>query len=193
MRYPPDHKDRVRARIVRAAARRFRAQGSESAPITQLMRDLDLTHGGFYRHFEGKEELFDEALAESFAQVRRRLGEAAGANPGHELEAIISAYLSDAHCARPGDGCPVAALATEIARHPRSVRATLDQGVRDHVAALGHYMPGATQAERENNALVLFTGMAGALNLARAIADPALRDLLLESARAFYLDAMRGQ
>lgn len=191
MRYPAEHKDRVRQQIVRAAARRFRSRGGEGVAITELMRDLDLTHGGFYRHFEDKEQLFGEALAESFAQVREKMRAVAeAASPGNELEALIDAYLDERHCSNAGNGCPVAALATEIARHSKGVRATLDQGVRDHVAALQQFMPDETQSEREATALTLFTGMAGALNLARAASDPQLRRSILSGARAFYVNAL---
>jgi TetR/AcrR family transcriptional repressor of nem operon len=191
MRYPVEHKEQVRQQIVRAAARRFRGRGSERVPIAQLMRDLRLTHGGFYRHFTGKEQLFGEALAESFAQVRARLLQAAErAARGRELEAIIDAYLSEQHCANVAEGCPIAALATETARHRKRARTTFDDGIREHVAAFQRFMPGATAAERERTALVLFGGMAGVLNLARATSDEALRRSILKSARAAYVRAL---
>lgn len=191
MRYPADHKERVRERIVRAASRRFRDRGSEGVPIAELMRDLGLTHGGFYRHFRGKEQLFDEALAESFAQARAKLKAAADQAPaGHKLEAIINTYLTAGHCANPADGCPIAALATEIARRRKSARSTLDRAVRDYAAAFARFMPGETSAGRERTALVLFASMAGALTLARATSDETLRRTILEGARAFYVRAL---
>src|SRR5262245_38997306 len=122
MRYSKEHKDQVRERIVHAASRRFRSRGSNVA-IADLMHDLGLTHGGFYRHFRGKDQLFREALVAGFAQIRARLESAAARAPARlRLEAVIDAYLSLEHCMNPADGCPVAALATEIPRHPRSVR-----------------------------------------------------------------------
>ena len=51
-------------------------------------------------------------------------------------------------------------------------------------------MPGATAAERERTSMVMFAGMAGALNLARATADEALRRAILEQARRFYIQAL---
>src|SRR5262249_14706456 len=69
MRYPVEHKRQTRQRIVRAAARSFRSRGTEGATIGNLMRDLRLTHGGFYRHFDSKEELFTEAFGHSLEQL----------------------------------------------------------------------------------------------------------------------------
>jgi AcrR family transcriptional regulator len=191
MRYPAGHKDRVREQIVRAASRRFRRRGGEGVAIADLMRDLKLTHGGFYRHFRGKEELFTEAFLASVDQARQRMITAAdAAPPGRQLEAIITTYLSAGHCAKPDEGCPLAALTTEIARHPKGTRAAFDRILHTHAAAFARYMPGGTSAERERLAMVLFAGMAGALNLARAAADDELRRAILEQARSFYLDAL---
>lgn len=191
MRYPAGHKDRVREQIVRAASRRFRGRGGEGVAIADLMRDLKLTHGGFYRHFRGKEELFTEAFLASVDQTRQRMIAAAeAAPPGRQLEAIITTYLSAGHCAKPDEGCPLAALTTEIARHPKGTRATFDRILHTHSAEFARYMPGRTSAERERLAMVLFAGMAGALNLARAASDDGLRRAILEQARSFYLNAL---
>lgn len=190
MRYPADHKRRVREKIVDAASRRFRGRGGEVA-ITDLMRDLKLTHGGFYRHFKGKEDLFNEAFLASVAQTRARMAAAAAAAaPGRELAAIITSYLSTPHCENPGEGCPIAALATEIARHSKGTRQIFDAVLRGHAAEFARFMPGATPAERQRTSLVLFAGMAGALTVARATTDTALRQAILEQARTFYIHAL---
>ena len=105
MRYPADHKQETRARIVRAAARRFRSRGSEGAAISDLMRDLRLTHGGFYRHFDSKEDLFTEAFTAGLEQVSERLVRAAEAAPREgELKALIHTYLSPEHCDDAANG-----------------------------------------------------------------------------------------
>src|SRR5258708_13548855 len=69
MRYPAQHKQQTRQRIVRAALRRFRSRGTEGASIGTLMRDLRLTHGGVYRHFRSKEELFVPAFEQVLKPV----------------------------------------------------------------------------------------------------------------------------
>ena len=62
MRYSAEHKQETRNRIVRAAARQFcRPEGKGSA-IADLMRELGLTHGGFYKHFDSKQQLLAEAI-----------------------------------------------------------------------------------------------------------------------------------
>src|SRR6266852_6323429 len=122
MRYSAEHKQLTRGRIVRAAARRFRSRGSEAA-IGELMRDLRLTHGGFYRHFESKENLFAEAFEQGLKEVGDRVTKAiVHAPPGGEPKAPIDPYLDIEHCNDVSGGCPVAALASEVARRPRGAR-----------------------------------------------------------------------
>ncbi len=157
------------------------------------MRDLRLTHGGFYRHFGSKEELFAETFAHGLNEVAERIGAAVARAPkGSELKAIIDAYLSVEHCENVAEGCPVAALAAELARRPPAARAAFLRVLRDHVKRVGKYVPGATEEERSRNAVVLLSGMAGTLNVARAMADVAQRRRVLDDAKRFYLQALRA-
>src|SRR5207245_3686022 len=97
MRYPAEHKQETRERIIHAASRRFRRAGA-GVGIGQLMKTLKMTHGGFYRHFKSKDDLFEAALRKSFEEMRARMRAAiARAQPGHELEAIVETYLSEQH------------------------------------------------------------------------------------------------
>src|SRR5262249_20384010 len=58
MPYSPDHKKRTRQRILKTAARLFNQKGFSEASIEDIMRAAGLSHGGFYRHFKGKDELY---------------------------------------------------------------------------------------------------------------------------------------
>src|SRR5262249_15608595 len=123
MRYSESHKKETRERIVLTAARRFRGRGENNVGIADLMQELKLTHGGFYKHFVSKQELFSESIDKAFEEAAEMLLQAVKrARPGEELRGIIETYLSPEHCANAASGCPVAALASEVARHPRAVR-----------------------------------------------------------------------
>ena len=189
MRYPVHHKQTQRERILETASRRFRDAGNAGVPIADLMSNLDLTHGGFYRHFKNKEQLFAESVAYGLEEIRAKLKTAALKRPGHELQAVIEGYLSLEHCKNAAEGCPVAALAAEIVRQPKPVRTKIDTALRDHFAKVAKLLPGSTEAQREENALVLFSGMAGALSTARSVADPELKKRILEGAKEFYVKA----
>jgi len=188
MRYSEKHKEQTRERIVRTASRRFRGKGEGNVAIADLMQELKLTHGGFYRHFASKEDLFAESIGKAFeesgARMRERLKDA---RPGGELKLVIETYLSPEHCGHTAEGCPLAALATEVARHPRAVRSRFDKAVENLSDRLSKFIKGSTEDEKRRNVAVLFSGMAGALNLARAVADDDTRQRILRDARDFYV------
>ena len=190
MRYSQEHKLETRRRIVYEASRRFRDQGSEGFSIADLMHDLKLTHGGFYRHFNSKEQLFAEALASAVQEAHAKLTTGSDAKtPASQLRVIIERYLSPWHWANPAEGCPLAALASEMPRQPRAVRAAFDQALETYMDGIETLLPGKTRSERQRNFLVLFSGMAGTLSLARAVSDEQTRARLLHAAQEFYIQA----
>jgi len=190
MRYSARHKQETRERIVQTASRHFRRQGGRGVAIAGLMSKLKLTHGGFYKHFDSKEQLLAEAVARAFEESESRFSEHVGkGGPGTELRTLIESYLSLEHCANPGEGCPMAALASEVGRFPRSVRAEIDRAIKRRVKRTAKFLPGATEKERERNCMALLSGLIGTVSVARALADPAARTAVLEASRDFYLKA----
>jgi TetR/AcrR family transcriptional regulator, transcriptional repressor for nem operon len=193
MRYPAEHKKQTRERIVRAAARRFHSRGSQGAAIGDLMKDLHLTHGGFYRHFDSKDDLLVEAFEHGHGEIHTRILQAVEHAPkGGEVKALIDTYLSIEHCDNPADGCPVPALATELSRRPPRSKARLafERALSQRTAWVAQYMPGDTQEERERKTRLLMSGMAGTLNIARVLTNEQSRRRLLDDARRFYLEAV---
>src|SRR4029077_1211055 len=53
----------TRRRIVKAAAAEFRRKETHAPGLCELMAAAGLTHGGFYRHFDSKDQLIAEACA----------------------------------------------------------------------------------------------------------------------------------
>ena len=189
MRYSAEHKEQTRGRIVRAAAGRFRSRGSEAA-VGELMRDLRLTHGGFYRHFESKEDLFAEAFEQSLKELWDRLTKAIEqAARGGELKALIDAYLDVDHLNDVAGGCPVAALASEVARRPPGARRPFLRVLRAHIGRMEQYIPAENPERRRAKAISLYTGMAGTLTVARAFTEEQDRRAILDGAKKFYLAA----
>ena len=188
MRYSAEHKKETRERIVRTASRHFRRRGGKGVAIADLMSKLDLTHGGFYKHFKSKDQLLVEAVAKAFEETENRFTEAVGkAKPGTELKTLIEGYLSPEHCANPAEGCPMAALASEIGRLPRAVRSEIDRAIKLRIKRTARFLPGATEKERERNCMALLTGLIGTVNVARAVADPEARQAVLDASKDFYI------
>jgi len=190
MRYPAKQKDETHKRIVQAAAKSFREHGSEGQGIAALMKDLGLTHGGFYKHFGSKEDLFLAAVERSLEESGDRLIAAAKAAPdGQELRGIIEYYLGIEHLEHVGHGCVIAALFPEIARLPISVRAKINALMAVYMKRLLPFVPGDGVAEKQRKFRILFPSMAGVLMVARAMADPSVQKDILAAAKKFYVDA----
>lgn len=188
MRYSAEHKQETRDRIVRTAARHFRRRGAKGVAIGELMSTLNLTHGGFYKHFESKQQLLAEAIRTAFDETDSRFDEAMSrAKPGTELQTLIETYLTWEHCANPGEGCPMAALASDIGRLPRSVRSEIDHAIERRVERVSSFMPGSSEKERRIKAMALLSGLIGTLNIARALTDQEARKAVLKASKNVYI------
>lgn len=183
MRYGKDHKEETHKRVVEAAARRFRKDGIESTGVVDLMADAGLTHGGFYAHFSSKETLVKEALAAASMKSRTHLqgqideARAEGRDP---LEAIVRSYLTATHRDRPDRGCSVAALGSEIARHPRKTREAFTEGLEKTMGIIASALP-ETVPNRQERAYAIFSTLIGALQLSRAISDSTMSQAVIDA------------
>ncbi|ABD69495.1 transcriptional regulator, TetR family [Rhodoferax ferrireducens T118] len=188
MRYPADQKAETHKQIVDIAAREFRSKGLQGIGISNLMSQVGLTHGGFYAHFKDRDALVEEAAVcaanHGFQQL---MAAAQAAKPGKEVAAMLDYYLSPAHRDEPGFGCVLPALAAEIAGQADSVRDAFTQAAKQNLNQMARYMPGASEKSRLTQAMVLLSSMAGGVLVARAVNDPKLSKLLLDSVRTQLL------
>lgn len=173
-----------RERIIEVAAKLFRERGFDGIGVAELMKSAGLTHGGFYGHFASKEDLMAQACARALEGSLDALHQVAEPNGEHALSAIASAYLSPAHRDRPGEGCVLAALGAEAARHGSPLRTAFTQGVRSMVGALSQLLTGQSERTKRQRALAAYASMVGALVLARAVDDAELSEEVLQSVLA---------
>jgi TetR/AcrR family transcriptional repressor of nem operon len=174
----------TRARIVETASTELRRQGIAGAGLAEIMAAAGLTHGGFYRHFETKDQLVAEALAAALAhQAAKREAE----RP--PLKAIVTQYLSTAHRDAPGQGCPLVSLGAEIARAGATVRAEATSGFEDLVTSLAARRGDLSDTAARDWAVVALSTMVGALTLARIAGDPVLSENILDRARESILQS----
>jgi TetR/AcrR family transcriptional repressor of nem operon len=170
----------TRKRIVSVAAAEFREHGIVATGLADLMKAAGLTHGGFYKHFGSKDQLVAEAFAEALGTLLRGLTDA---GPG-----AVAAYLSDRHRDHPGEGCPFAAIGSELARSDDRTRAVATDGFRKLVDLIAGRFDNLTPAAARARALVAVSTMIGALTLARVVADPKLSAEILKEARKSLTD-----
>jgi TetR/AcrR family transcriptional repressor of nem operon len=151
-------------RIVKLAAKRFREEGLAGIGIAGLMKEAGLTVGGFYKHFDSRNDLVAEA-----------------GGPPVSYEKLIDDYLSEAHRDNPGTGCAFSALAPEIARSDKRTRALTSEQVRNDIQLIAALRPAKDKRRARSRAILTFSALVGAMALARAVSDEALSREILKT------------
>ena len=177
-------KEETRERILRAAARAIRKHGYEGVGVADVMKEVGLTHGGFYAHFKSRDALLAAAAEQEGVESSEHLSRAiAAAKPGQELMALVDAYLSDGHVAAPEQGCAIAAAGTEVPRQCSEVRRAVSRRIKDLVGLVERQYPDWGKAAAHEKAMSTVATMVGALMLARALDDQQLSKAIRKSAR----------
>ncbi|MGT2431701.1 TetR/AcrR family transcriptional regulator [Cupriavidus basilensis] len=162
----------TRRRIVEVAAREFRLNGIHATGLADVMTQAGLTQGGFYRHFESKDQLVAEACAEATKDVVDALEVAASHGDGKEgFKAIVDAYVSTAHRDTATGGCPLAAMGSELARADEQTRAAASRAFNDLVDVLAKRASRRQRETARSDAVFALAAMVGAVTLSRIIED----------------------
>lgn len=213
MRYPADHREKTRQRILDAAGIVFRRCGFQAASVDDIMSEAGLTAGGFYAHFKSKDELFADAMIQLLKQGQTLHGQTTGHLEGiHKIRAIVGRYLSEAHRKRIDQGCPLPPLLADLPRQKASTRQAFQQVLLEIVevlngfwspaniesssntAARESHVPNAqsspehtqdpqSDSVRSDRVLGLLAILIGGISLSRAVVDDALGDRILASCR----------
>src|SRR5690348_16853685 len=130
-----------RERIVETAARLFRERGFEGIGVADLMKAASLTHGGFYGHFESKDDLAAEACTRALERSANDWDAVIARDAEDSLAAIGASYLSGKHRDRAGAGCLIAALGSDVSRQSSPVRRAVTKGLEALMARLEGLVP----------------------------------------------------
>jgi TetR/AcrR family transcriptional repressor of nem operon len=177
--------------VIENSAKLMLERGIDGVSVADLMESAGLTHGGFYGHFDSKEQLAAEACAHAFensvAKWTKRV--AGGATPADGFEALVNTYLSPRNRDNAGTSCPTPALMADVAREPAAsqVRTRYGEGVGRLLDVLQSVQAADDADGGRRRAVAQFSMMVGALALARATAGNALSDEFLDSAREALL------
>jgi TetR/AcrR family transcriptional regulator, transcriptional repressor for nem operon len=168
-------------RIVRIAAKRFREKGLEGVGVADLMNEVGLTVGGFYKHFGSRDDLVVEALRFAFAGWRRQADAAASPRLPLAYTKLVDDYLNEAHRDHPGTGCAISALAGDIARSNKRNRSLLTEEIRNAFQLVADLTLGKEGGQARSRAILAYSALVGAIALSRAVSDKALSREILKS------------
>jgi len=193
MRYDADHKARTRLRLLTEAAILLRESGPDGLSVAVLMKRQGLTHGGFYAHFESKDDLIEQAIDTMFDKTCERFAtRTRGLSPAQGLLAYVDYYLSQPHINRPGQGCPVPACGGDVARLGPEARRRFEDGVRrlQDLIAIQLEMSGVAVVEAKVQAVTLLAQLSGAVVMARAVKTPAMQKHIAWTTRQTVLQSL---
>jgi TetR/AcrR family transcriptional regulator, transcriptional repressor for nem operon len=149
------------------------------------MSHAGLTRGGFYNHFESKDELYSEAVR-SFTTCNpfddQASSEGVTPSPRELARMLVDLYLADATLADVDHQCPLIALPSDVARaglRPRAAYTELVENMSEVFRAA--FAAGDEDAARK--ALLIVSLCVGGMVIARTTEDPRLRDTLRAAAR----------
>ena len=178
MRYPKEHKEQTRTRLLESGGSHAKKHGFGGSGMDALAAAAGVTTGSLYKHFEGKSDLFAALIRAELQRTAKRFSAIA---PG-DLEAAtkaLAAYLSLNHVKHPEAGCALPSLTPEVARADESVRDAFQSGMIAIHAIVADRFTGSS-----DTAWALIAQSVGAVMLARAMRDETVRrELLGASAR----------
>jgi len=169
------------AEIIKQGSRLFREYGIEATSVGDIMNASGLTHGGFYRHFSGKQDLvlasIEFAVSEVLDQLEQVIKKQGAAVA---ITQYVDLYLSIQHMKKRGAGCPLAALIEEAGRSDDAVRFCLQSAMARVVEVLAKSMSGDQGRQKATGILA---ALIGSIQMARSAPSHKTATEILKSGR----------
>ena len=191
--------EQTREMIVREAARLFNEKGMAGLAVSDLLKATGLQKGGFYNHFESKEDLAVEAFDYSVRAVTRRFEDrlAGKTTASERLYALISAFREYYDNPPISGGCPLMNTAVEHDDANPRLRERARQATQMFIGSIAAIVKGGikrgelrTSADPAAVANLLISTFEGALMLSKLFNNPSP----LNQATSFmkeYVDGLR--
>lgn len=169
-------------RILDVAAATIRRDGMDKLTVAELMKKAGLTNGGFYRHFDSREQLVAEATERAMTQGSAWTVESGQLGGRQGYKKLVNGYLSADHRDHPESGCGVAAMAADTGRIEGPARAAYSHQVEQCLSVLADLVEDRDPKVAKREAALLLSALVGAISIARAVDDEALSNQILRDA-----------
>jgi TetR/AcrR family transcriptional repressor of nem operon len=174
----------TRERIVSTASGLFLKKGLEAVGMRDIMSAAGLTPGGFYRHFESKEELIAVANQAAFDHLMAMFEDRTkGKSPAEALETIIFLYLNQSQHEGNTYLCPLSMVGAELGHCGLKVREVAMEGRQRLVQFVADRLMHLGKSEALTTASGVVSTMAGAVMLSNMAPDQATASAILKDAQ----------
>jgi TetR/AcrR family transcriptional regulator, transcriptional repressor for nem operon len=184
----------TRERIVSTASNMFLNKGLAAVGMRDIMGAAGLTQGGFYRHFESKEQLIaeanDAAADRILAMVEKKI---VGKSQVDALETIVSIYLGQSQNKKNTYLCPLTMIGAEFSHYDQRVRDVAINGYQRLVLLIADHLPQQAKSDNLTRASGIVSTMVGAVMLANIAPDQATARSILANAKAAIPYLSRGR
>ena len=175
-------KQESREAIQVSAAALLRERGIKASSVMDVMKGAGLTVGGFYNHFDSKEDLFVEVLQNAArANWNNLLKSAKGNTPSSRTLSVIRNYLSRKHRDCKEEGCLLPSTVQEVAQVGEPYRSALEQELSNFIKSFAQMIEAGPDSRE--TALGVLALMYGALSLSQALAGTRLSDEFLQAGK----------
>ncbi len=195
MRKSREEAAQTRQRIIKAASQRFRGNGIAETGLNDLMKAAGLeTQGGFYKHFESKDKLLEEAIGYGVAEILGRLEDSVkGIPPEDTYAAVVSSYLSTEHRDHRSHSCPYSAIGTELGRLEGRNAKVAAEGLKKLIALVAMQINDVPAEQARRRATAAVSAMVGGLLLSRIADSPHWANTILAETRKLILREERSR
>jgi TetR/AcrR family transcriptional repressor of nem operon len=191
VRYPADHKDKTRGRILVAAGRSFRKQGFSLTGVDGLAEGAGVTSGAFYGHFRSKAEAFRAALGAGLGELRQGIEECQSKFGAGWVEALAEFYFTTRVTCDLAEGCALPSLSSDVARGDAKTKVVFEKEFLSIIATLAKGLPDTNAEQREARAIVMAALFTGGVTVARSVRDKRLRDRIAHVLRGAVVACAR--
>ncbi|MYM23849.1 TetR family transcriptional regulator [Duganella sp. FT135W] len=183
----------TRKRIVAVASNMFLRRGLDATGVADIMQASGLTQGGFYRHFESKEQLIAEANEAAFRELHTMFERVTAAMaPQAALDLIVYRYLHQMQAEHPSRMCPLAALSSELRHAGPRVKVAAAEGYASLVRLIASLLQRLHVSEDAILAEAIVLCLVGAVSLSRMAEDAEAATAILGKAQASVTAMVRN-
>lgn len=164
-------------KLLENASQHIREEGLASLNVVSLMKSVGLTHGGFYAHFDSKDQLVSQALKQALVNGSTN-SQIHNSGKNANLESFVRGYLSKKHRDFPGFGCGMSALITEVSHQDATLKSIMEEHIDSFIHALKEKLGGD-----EMKAKMAVSTLIGALAISRVIENEEKSTLFMNDVR----------